>query len=183
MLTLDEVRKSVQLAKGKFKQFKEKAADTCTNPIWIQFKEHKAVFEIIKKKMRGYGYYYKTYKDALHMLELAAHDPDSEPNVGKYYAAIWEIIFDFFGSKEYLASYNPIFLQTKNRKERDEMLGKLFDIKPIDIEKEFYEIMLHLLLKQILEEKFEHLKKLQKISRIKRKWKEFRKRKATVTIV
>jgi hypothetical protein len=49
---------------------------------------------------------------------------------------------DFFCSKEYLSSYNPAFLHIKGRKEKEKIIGELFEIKQIDLDKEFYEILL-----------------------------------------
>ncbi len=140
------------------------------------------MFDIIVKKMRGHNYYSRVYRDALKQLDMAAHDSEVSSNaevVIERYKEVWEIICEFFTSKEYLATYNPIFLHTKHKKERDDVLCQLFEIHALDIEMEFYEMIIHMMYKQILSEKFDNLRRLQKIVMIQKKWKEFRREPAT----
>lgn len=110
---------------------------------------------------------------------MMAHDNEVKDNAKaliEQYNEMWEVICGFLTSKEYLSNYNPIFLQTnKHKKERDQVLCQLFEIRSLDIDVEFYEIIIHLMYKQILSEKFENLKKLQKVVMIQKRWKEFRK--------
>jgi len=156
----------------------EETEVACTVPIWTQYKTHKAVFEIAKKKMKDYNFYYNPFKSTLKEFEDAAGNFKKTKNselLTKLYSKVWRIMFNFFCSKEYLSSYNPMFLQTKGGQERENIIGKLFEIKQIDLDKEFYEILLHLLYKQLLSEKYENLTNLQRIIRIERKWRSYLK--------
>ena len=149
----------------------------CKIPIWTQYKEHNVVFEIVKKKMKAYSSYYNPYNDTLEEFKkIASSSSDNAKVLSKLYKKMWEIIINFFSSKEYLASYNPIFFHTKGKNDRDKIIDHLFGINEIDLDKDFYEIMLHLLYKQLLKEKYSNLIKLQKIIRIERKWRSFIKK-------
>jgi len=180
VLGLNEAKKAILDSMRKLNSARDKITDPCTIPIWVQYKEHKAVFTMLKKKMHGFQLYYSRYKDALKQFEMTVHDPENIENhelLTRTYREIWEVIFDFLESKEYLCCYNPAFLVTKGKKERDKILDKMFEFKPIDIEKEFTELILHLLYSAMLKEKYENLKKLRKVVLIERKFKEFINRK------
>ena len=156
---------------------KEKLVNAnCNIPIWIQYKKHKAVFELIRKKIKTYANYYQPYNQIMKQIQKAASGNNSN-ELKKLYRELWEIICEFFSSKEYLGSYNPIFLNAKNKRAKDEILSKIFEIEEMDTEKEFYEILLHLVYKVITKEKYENLKKLGHIIVIAKKWREFIKNK------
>ena len=134
------------------------------------------MFDIICKKIRIHPNYNKLYRDAIKQFDLAAHDNEfrnSYKSVSEHYKELWEIICEFFTSKEYLSTYSPLFIHTKTKKEKDDILGQVFQINPMDIEMEFYEVIIHLMYKQVLVEKFDHLKKLQKIIMLQRMWRKF----------
>lgn len=97
---------------------------------------------------------------------------DNDSNIRKHYRELFDFICKFFTSKEYLGTYNPIFFQKKDEKEKDEVLKKIFTIDD-DIEKDIYEIILHLLYKEIIKDRYENLRNLQKIIKVIKNWKEF----------
>eukprot|EP00826_Nyctotherus_ovalis_P032900 TRINITY_DN26511_c0_g3_i1.p1 TRINITY_DN26511_c0_g3~~TRINITY_DN26511_c0_g3_i1.p1 ORF type:complete len:132 (-),score=37.67 TRINITY_DN26511_c0_g3_i1:94-489(-) len=130
--------------------------------------------------MKPFGNYYNCYKKVLKKFHATARAPETAHNSQKleeHYKALWEVMCEFFASKEYLGAYNPVFLATGKWWKKDEILGKLFELERTDIEKDFYEILLHLLRKVILKEKYENLKKLQYVILLAKKWKDFSKHK------
>jgi len=156
---------------------------SCNDPIWIQYKEHRRIFDVIEKKMKPFNNYYHHYKEILKKFYITARTPESNSRSKKlkeYYKGLWEMICGFFSSKEYLGSYNPVFLMINEKQKKDEIIGKLFGLNENDIEKDFYEILLHLMRKIILKEKYENLKKLQRVVFLARKWKEFYNHKCSI---
>eukprot|EP00826_Nyctotherus_ovalis_P037895 TRINITY_DN349_c0_g1_i3.p1 TRINITY_DN349_c0_g1~~TRINITY_DN349_c0_g1_i3.p1 ORF type:complete len:178 (-),score=36.01 TRINITY_DN349_c0_g1_i3:208-741(-) len=170
------IRAATRALEEPVRSVKEDINDiSCTTPVWIQYKEHKSVFDIAQKKMFPHPSYFNIYKSTLdEFIEIARTSEDPE-TLMDLYKKMWKIMFDFFSSKEYLASYNPIILHTKRGEDREERISELFDIKQIDLEKDFYEIVLHLVHKQLVSEKYGNLTKLQRIIRIERKWRSFLK--------
>lgn len=148
---------------------------SCTSPLWTQYMKHKPIFNLIRRKIRLYTSYYSTYKEALAKFYVAARESASNQNsreLQKCYGDLWDSICDFFTGKEYLGTYNPAFFNTKRKKERDEILDKVFEVNEVNIECELYESILHLLYKEMVEDRYENLRKLQKILFITKRWRE-----------
>ena len=150
------------------------------DPILAQFKKNRQFFEVIKTKMEKFNNYKKYYNDTLEKLKTAVVNVkicNRNEIIQKLYKDVLKIMFDFFNSKEYLSTYNTAFLHLKNHNERDEVIMKIFELKPIDLDVGLYEILIYLLRKTITSEKFQNLQKLQKLILIQKRWREFLKSK------
>lgn len=150
-----------------------------------QYKDHAQFFRLVKKKMKLSKDYYEKYKKSLSRLSnlfrysLQTRDSDS---IMVEYTKLWDIIYDFFTSNEYLNTYNPVFAANFEDAEKDEILSKVFEIRPIDINMHFYNILIHLIQEQIMQEKYCHLSVLQKIIKIQRRFYQYRKNKDSFSI-
>lgn len=121
--------------------------------------------------MRPHPHYYKLYSDAMKQFQQTPHETADCVNssaISKCYSEIWDTIFDFFTSSDYLNNCNPLFRKAKSKAEKDEILGKVFAIKPLDLELELFTILIHLIHKQLLSEKYENIRRLQQIIQIQR---------------
>lgn len=147
----------------------------CAAPCWTQYQRHKPIFNLIRQTIRPYPGYYGAYKEALGKFYGAARVFETSNNlqeVNKRYGELWDCICEFFGSKEYLGNYNPAFFHTKGRKEKEDTIEKVFEL---NIEKDLHEVLLHLLYKEMVDERYDNLRKLQCALLITKRWREYYK--------
>ncbi len=157
----------------------ESQAELDAAAVLRQYKEHRKFFHLARRKMKPSKECSKRYTEALSRLKLALHSMNRGKkfeSIPAIYDSLWEAIYDFFTSNEYLGNLNPAFLQTTNRTERDGMVSRLFEIKPLDVDLEFYRVMIHVMQEQILQEKYDHLATMQKLLRIQRRYRVFREK-------
>jgi len=127
---------------------------------------------LIKQRIRPYAGYYSTYKELLRKFYGAVRLFESSNNrqdINKAYGDLWDHICDFFSSKEYLGAYNPIFFHIKEKREKEDAVNKVFEL---DIEKDLYEALLHLIYKKNSDDRYDNLRKLQWTVSITKRWKD-----------
>lgn len=147
----------------------------CSAPAWSHYQKHKLIFNMIRQTIRPYAGYYKLYKETLGKFYGAVRSFEaggSTQEIDKLYGDVWDFICEFFSSKEYLGNYNPIFFNSKGKKEKEDVLGKVFELDESEIERDLYEGILHLLYKEIVDDRYYNLRKLQWGLIIIKKWRE-----------